>query len=289
VAKYWSLQSGLEYAYVDRLFVTANWYRIDQGLGSQNSTTVTFFHPAQESGGFRWSYFEGLRLTRYVEDQRTLEAKYLHPVFLRGFKAGAFVAREWYREENDISYGSFQATSASSAIQPNTTAWSAAGIVPGVYRMRGWTFGAAFRYQLFDWLGFYYKLGSVRRSGSYDQGGLQALSVSQAASGSGSSAVAASQAAHLLLPFAAAQATDSGLRHNLEAVFRIYCRYSITIGVLREDLSRSYGSYLGYTFGTVNNLYSQKTPTGLGIGETSTAHELNKREIYLKFGTDFFF
>ena len=278
-AKYWSLNLGLEYAYKDRLFISYNWYQIDQGLGNENSTTVTFFHPP--STDFRWSYFEGARLARYFEENRTIEAKYLHPVLFPGFKAGAYIAREFYREENDISYGSYQATTASNAIAATTTAWSVAAVVPGNYEMAGWTIGPAFRYQIFQWFGLHYKLGIIERDGSYNQGGFQTLTVSNDVTG-------ATQLEGLF-PYATGRAKDTGIRHVLEAVFCVYCRFTITVGFLKEDLSRSYESYAGYTFGTRPNLYSQKTPTGLGIGETSTSHEVSKQEIYLKLGSDFFF
>lgn len=279
IAKYWSVNTALEYVYLDRFFISANWYRIDQGLGSDNSTTVSFLHPPSDR--FRWSFFEGTRLARYIEDRRSLEFKYLRPALFRGFKVGLYLGREWYKEKNDISYGSFQATSGTSPLEPNSTAWSVAGVVPGNYQMKGWVLGPAFRYKIFSWFGLQYKLGLVDRSGSYNQGGFQTLTVTNDLTGA--------SRLEALFPFATGNAKDSGIRHELEAEFCIYCRFTITVGVLKEDLTRTYDSYAGYTFGTIPYFYSQKTALGLGIGETGNAHELTKQEIYLKFGTDFFF
>jgi hypothetical protein len=279
IAKYWSYQMGLEYVFKDRFFVSYNWYRINQGLGNSNSTTVSFFHPASDR--FRWSFFEGVRLARYVEDRRNLEFKYLHPAFLRGFKIGGFLGREWYKEENDISYGSFQANSATAPLDPNSTAWSVGGVVPGNYKMRGWNFGPAFRYKIFSWFGLQYKLAFVNRSGSFNQAGLQTMTVTNDLTGA--------QRLEALLPFASGTAKDSGLRHQLEAEFCIYCRFTITVGILKEDFTRSYSSYFGRTLGTIPYFYSEKTAAGLGIGELSKSHKLTKEELYLKFGTDFFF
>ncbi|MCR9144745.1 MAG: hypothetical protein NXI24_21075 [bacterium] len=279
IAKYWSFQTGLEFVHIDRFFISYNWYRIKQGLGNSNSTTVSFFHPANDR--FRWSFFEGVRLATYIEDRRNLEFKYLHPAFFRGFKIGGFIAREWYREENDISYGSFQASSGTAPVDPNSTAWSVGGVVPGNYDMKGWNLGLAFRYKIFHWFGMQYKLGIVDRSGSYNQGGLQTLTVSNDLTGA--------QRLEGLFPFAAGNAKDSGLRHQLEAEFCIYCRFTITVGLLREDFTRDYDSYIGRTFGTIPYFYSEKTAAGLGIGELGGGHELTKQEIYFKFGTDFFF
>ena len=147
--------------------------------------------------------------------------------------------------------------------------------------MAGWVVGPAFRYKIFDWFGLQYKLGIVSRKGGYNQGGYQIMTVSEDATG-------ATQY-HALYPFASARASDSGIRHVLEAEFCIYCRFTITVGILKEDLSRTYESYGGYTFATLPYFYSQKTPIGLGIGETANSHELRKQEIYVKFGTDIFF
>ncbi len=279
IAKYWSWQMALEYVYLDRFFISYNWYRIKQPLGSNNSTTVSFLHPPSDR--FRWSFFEGVRLAQYLEDRRSLEFKYLRPAFTRGLKIGGFIGREWYKEENDISYGSFQATSGASSFDPNSTAWSVGGVVPGDYNMKGWILGPAFRYKIFSWFGLQYTLALVDRKGSYNQAGLQTLNVTNDLTGE--------QRIEGLLPFAAGSAKDSGLRHRLEAEFCIYCRFTITVGILKEDLTRTYDSYIGRTLGTRPTFYSEKTALGLGIGELGNSHELTKQEVYVKFGTDFFF
>jgi hypothetical protein len=275
----WSLFFEADYTWKDRLTTGIKYYNINQDFRRKDPAMVDFILPPGIKN--RWSYFEGVRLTKYQEENKSLYAKYLHKMWFRGFKAGIYLSREWYDELNDISFGSYVATTLSSSVAPGTTNWSQGGIVPSRYSMTGYSIGPSFRYQLFDWLGFHYELTSVRRAGNLSMQGIRLIQQSNDITGG--------TAYSVLLPAAAGRVKDSGLRHNLEIVFRIFCRYSLHIGILKEDFERNYDSYLGKTLSSGNLPFQEKTPVGMGIGEMNKAHKLGKIDIYMKFGTSFVF
>ena len=94
-----------EYTYIDRWTFGLRYYRLEEEFDRDDPATVDFYHPPGATK--RWSYFEGVRLVKYKEQQRTMDVRYLHPVWLRGLRVGAYLAREWYEEADDISFGSF--------------------------------------------------------------------------------------------------------------------------------------------------------------------------------------
>ncbi|MCB1307155.1 MAG: hypothetical protein KDK30_03195 [Leptospiraceae bacterium] len=268
---------GIDYTFMDRFNVGYHYLHRQREFNDHSPTKITFFAPPDNR--FRWAVFESYRLKEYVESMQTLEFKYLHPVWTRGFKIGPYVAREWYREHNDSSFGSFVAPNASAPYLPNSINWSALAFTPVNYSMTGWVFGPAFRYQMFDWLGFHYRFVFVKRTGSFNLSGVQPLNREQGGT---------LTAIDLIAPVAGGNVNEEGIRHNFETVFRIYCRYGLHIGIIKEDFTRSYSNYLGYTFGS-GGYYSMKTPTLLGIGELSNSYASNTLEVYIKFSTAFFF
>lgn len=277
--KAWSFYSEFDYTLDDRYTFGLKYYGINQKYGRKDPARIDFFHPASNTK--RWSYFEGVRLTRYREENKSIYFKYLYPMFWKGFKAGIYIAQEWYDEKDDISFGSYVATSINAEVAPGTINWSQGGIVPAFYNMTGTSFGPAFRYQMYDWLGFHYKLTPVNRSGSMNMSGTRLIQQSNDFTGQ--------EALSGLFVLATATVSDSGMRHDLEAVFRFLCRYTLHIGILKEDFNRTYSGYISKTFSSGELPFQEKTPTVFGIGELSSSHKIEKLEFYMKFGTSFFF
>jgi len=274
-----SFYTQLDYTWKDRITTGLQFYRINRKFRREDPAMVDFFHP--EGSYHRWSYFEGVRLTNYREERKNLFIKYLRRMFFRGFKAGLYFSREWYTEENEISFGSYVATTVFSPVAPGTRNWSEGGVAPAIYKLSGFSFGPAFRYQMFDWLGFHSQFTPVSRSGTLTMDGIRLIEQLNDASGARNYAA--------LLPVASAKLKDSGYRFNIEGVIRLYCRYTLHLGILKENFKRSYDGYAAKTFSTGNLPFQEKTPTILGIGELSKAHPFDKIEIYLKLGSSFFF
>lgn len=266
-----------EYAYIDRYFVGFNLRWIRYQTPRESPSKAVFLSAGNST--LQPSIYEGLRLVTYKESRVNFHFTYLRPAFLAGLKLGGFIEREKYIEDNDLSLGSLTATR-SGATPPSTLIWASAAVTPARYDMSGWLLGAAARYQIFDWLGVTYRLAPFySRKGSLSMSGIQTLNET---GNTGASSFAP------MVPFAVAEVKDSGIRHNLEATMRFNCIYTFSLGILREDLKRSYSSYFGYT-ATTGRFYFAKTPTGIGLGETSSSHKLSTAEIYFRFGVLGFF
>ncbi|MCB1174908.1 MAG: hypothetical protein KDK39_15155 [Leptospiraceae bacterium] len=282
--KHWSGRLEMDYTWLDRIQGGISYYNINQEYNRNEPARIDFFHPASDIK--RWSYFEGVRLTKYNEERKNIFVRYLHPVDfddfqVQGLRIGLYASRELVDERNEISFGSYVATTNTSTIAPGTISWSQGGVVPVVYDLKGYSIGPAVRYQLFDWLGLHYRFTPVRRSGPMNMFGVR--TIQQTTDATGASVVGA------LIPFGTAEVQDSGVRHNFEAVARIYCRYTLHLGIMKEDIDRSYSFYLAKTVATDANLpFQEKTPSIFGLGEMSSSHKMEKLEVYLKFGTALF-
>lgn len=272
------LHADFQYAFRDRIFVNFEYSSLDHDYDRDDANKATFVAPANDQ--FQRTLFEGMSLVRYREIRRAVDLMYLHPVLFKGLKVGVFAGREWYYEQNDISFGSLTATGAS-ASPAGLLRWSFGAITPSEYRMSGFIWGPAIRYQLFDWLGVLYRFTPVyQRKGTMNLSGIQNLNQIPA---SGDATFAP------LVPVHYGEATDRGVRHNLEAIIRIYCRYGLHIGLLREDFKRSYQTYYGATFSPFDATgYAAKT-WGYGFGEGSQSFKISKFEIYMKMSASFFF
>ncbi|MCE9598047.1 MAG: hypothetical protein K8S54_08770 [Spirochaetia bacterium] len=268
---YVSTAVSLEYAFVDRLFLELSWFHINQKFSRNQPGKSSYIAPG--NGAYYPSLFEGLRLLRYREDRKTAELMYLHPVWKPGLKLGVLAASEKKFEKNVISMGSYS----SSRTSPETTIWSEGGSIPAEIYFSGSAFGLAARYQIFEWFGMLYKGRSFSREGRMNLVGLQ---IQDTVVGGGTTGLSP------LLPVHYATVKEKGTRHNLEGIFKLYCRYNVVVGVMKEDYKRKYGVYLGDTNLTTSNL--QKKTEGLGLGEISSSAKGSKLEIYLRFGADFF-
>ena len=194
---------------------------------------------------------------------------------------GGFVSREQYIEINDISFGSFVATTNNAAFKPATTTWSELGLVPGEYRMSSTNVGPAAHLQILPALGLEYKLAIVNRSGNFKASGVQYLNEDLNGGYTHDNAV---------WPFIYAESQDQGMRHNLELIFTFLCNYGVHLGFMHESFDRSYSIYVSETFNTAGRLLSQKTPDTLGYGEMFLGpHKIEKSEIYLKFSASLYF
>jgi hypothetical protein len=240
---------------------------------------VTFLAPGNAT--YQTAIYEGLRLLKWAERRDEVELMYLHPVSRKGVKLGGFVTRQEYTENITVSMGSLTATRASST-DGGVLTWSEGGSIPGQYRTSGWLAGPAVRYQLFEWLGLTYKLSPFRRSGDFDMSGLQVLTSQQY----NTAGQAGEQVPYFLAPVHFGSFQDKGMRHALEAALRLYCRYSVHLGLVKEDFNRSYSSYFGYTFSPTTNFHPKTQ--GLGIGEMSQSFKGSRLEVYMRFGLHFY-
>jgi hypothetical protein len=247
---------------------------MDRRFNYKDPTKVTYFHP--DGPATHWSLFEGVRILRYDEERRNVHARYMHRFFLDGLKLGLFIEGEGYREINGISFGSYIGTKSGATKKPGYTTWSAAAFANGIYNMYGATGGPAVQFQLFDYLGFHYQLTPVNRAGDFSLLGLQVVDEQI---GESSQRSYVTQAGY-------GKVKDTGVRHNIEAVLRLYCRYEIHLGYLGENIKRKYNYYIGDTMKD-GQIMSQKT-YGLGLGEMITGGRITKNEIYLRFSASVF-
>ncbi|MBX7058765.1 MAG: hypothetical protein K1X75_11930 [Leptospirales bacterium] len=264
--------TSAEYAYADRFFVGLQWRWVDYTTPRESASRVNFLVPGNTA--LQPSIYEGLRLVRYEERRSAIDFAYLYPLLTPGLKLGGFIAYERFTENNDLTLGSYTGTR-SSATPPSTITASNAAVTPARYDMRGWLIGLAARYQIFDWLGVSYRLAPLyRRSGAFSMSGFQTLS--QYSNSSGLTLLP-------IFPFAVADFKDSGVRHTLEGTIRFSCIYTFTLGVLKEDMTRTYSSYFGASLST-GGQFASKTPTFIGIGETSASFKITTLEYYMRFG-----
>lgn len=273
------LRWGADFTYRDRITVAVERHFTTQTYSTKYPSKVTFLAPGNAT--YQTAMYEGLRLIKWAERRDELEVMYLHPISSKGIKLGGFITRQEYAENIEVSMGSLIATRASST-DGGVLTWSEGGSIPATYRTSGWLAGAAVRYQLFEWLGFTYKLSPLRRSGDFNMSGYQILT-SQTYTTAGQ---LGPQTLQLLAPLHFGSFQDKGMRHVLETALRLYCRYSVHLGFVKEDFNRTYSSYFGYTFSPTTSFHPKTN--GLGIGEMSQSFRSSSLEVYLKFGLHFY-
>ncbi len=273
------LRWGADFTYRDRLSLSVERYFITQSYSQKYPAKVTFLAPG--NAVYQSAIYEGLRLLKWAERRDEVELMYLHPISSKGVKLGAFVTRQEYTENIIVSMGSLTATRASST-DGGVLTWSEGGSIPGQYRTSGWLAGPAVRYQVFEWLGFTYKLSPLRRSGDFDMSGIQVLTSQQY----NTAGQPGEQVPYFLAPVHFGSFEDKGMRHVLEAALRLYCRYSVHLGVVKEDFNRTYSSYFGYTFSPTTDFHPKTQ--GLGIGEMSQSFKSSRLEVYMRFGLHFY-
>lgn len=270
---------GADFTYRDRITVAVERHFTTQTYSTKYPSKVTFLAPGNAT--YQTAMYEGLRLIKWQERRDELEVMYLHPLSSKGIKIGGFLTRQEYTENIEVSMGSLIATRASTT-DGGVLTWSEGGSVPATYRTSGWLVGPAVRYQLFEWLGFTYKLSPLRRSGDFNMTGYQILTT-QAYTTTGQ---LGPQSFQIIAPLHFGSFQDKGMRHVLETALRLYCRYSVHLGFVKEDFNRTYSSYFGYTFSPTTNFHPKTN--GLGLGEMSQSFRSSNLEVYLKFGLHFY-
>jgi len=270
---------GADFTYRDRITVAVERHFTTQTYSTKYPSKVTFLAPGNAT--YQTAMYEGLRLIKWAERRDELEVMYLHPLSSKGIKIGGFLTRQEYTENIEVSMGSLIATRASTT-DGGVLTWSEGGSVPATYRTSGWLVGPAVRYQLFEWLGFTYKLSPLRRSGDFNMTGYQILTT-QAYTTTGQ---LGPQSFQIVAPLHFGSFQDKGMRHVLETALRLYCRYSVHLGFVKEDFNRTYSSYFGYTFSPTTNFHPKTN--GLGLGEMSQSFRSSSLEVYLKFGLHFY-
>lgn len=223
------------------------------------------------------SSFEGNRLLRFEGVSQHLRFSYTHPI-TKLFMMGPSLNFHRYTERNNISYGSFS-TSRPEATVPNKVTWSIGGDANAEYSMKGILPGIYAKFKLRDWWEIRGRLELLDRKGNFSVLGSQII---QEVFNDGSSNLTA------VLPAYGGKVRDKGTILNLETSFQ-YCRFSLDIGMIRQDVKRTYESYLGDTLGSVpRNDYSARSVL-VGISEMSNSIKHTVTEFYIMPGVSFFY
>lgn len=223
------------------------------------------------------SSFEGNRLLRFEGVSQHFRFSYTHPI-TKLFMIGPSLNFHRYTERNNISYGSFS-TSRPEATVPNKVTWSIGGDANAEYSMKGILPGIYAKFKLRDWWEIRGRLELLDRKGNFSVLGSQII---QEVFNDGSSNLTA------VLPAYGGKVRDKGTILNLETSFQ-YCRFSLDIGMIRQDVKRTYESYLGDTLGSVpRNDYSARSVL-VGISEMSNSIKHTVTEFYIMPGVSFFY
>lgn len=223
------------------------------------------------------SSFEGNRLLRFEGVSQHLRFSYTHPI-TKILMIGPSINFHRYTERNNISYGSFS-TSRPEATVPNKVTWSIGGDANAEYSMKGILPGIYAKFKLRDWWEIRGRLELLDRKGNFSVLGSQII---QEVFNDGSSNLTA------VLPAYGGKVRDKGTILNLETSFQ-YCRFSLDIGMIRQDVKRTYDSYLGDTIGSVpRNDYSARS-VFVGVSEMSNSIKHTVTEFYIMPGVSFFY
>ncbi|WP_135775944.1 hypothetical protein [Leptospira andrefontaineae] len=94
--------------------------------------------------------------------------------------------------------------------------------------------------------------------------------------------------ASVSVPAYGGKVSDKGTIFIFESSFR-YCRFSLDIGMIRQDITRSYSIYVGDTTGTVSsNEYLLRFPN-IDLGQMSHHSKQILTEVYIMPGASFFY
>lgn len=223
------------------------------------------------------SSFEGNRLLRFEGVSQHFRFSYTHPI-TKILMIGPSLNFHRYTERNNISYGSFS-TSRPEATVPNKVTWSIGGDANAEYSMKGILPGIYAKFKLRDWWEIRGRLELLDRKGNFSVLGSQII---QEVFNDGSSNLTA------VLPAYGGKVRDKGTIFNLETSFQ-YCRFSLDIGMIRQDVKRTYDSYLGDTIGSVpRNDYSARS-VFVGVSEMSNSIKHTVTEFYIMPGVSFFY
>lgn len=252
----------MSYGWKNRLDLS---WSLDKTLGSfdQNSSaSIMFITPRTDN---YWAAgFEGNRLLRFEGVSEHIRLSYTFPV-LDWLMVGPSINYHRYTEKNEVTSGSYTARRSD-----NQTTWSAGGSASAEYSMRGYLPGILIKAQLLPWWEVRSRFELVNRSGDFSMLGAQLIQIT----GQDSSV-------HFggAVPAYYGTVKDTGNLFMLESSFR-YCRFTLDIGILRQEVQRKYSLYMGDTFGGgARSDFSVRT-SGLGLGEMSGKFKHSTMELY---------
>lgn len=265
---------GVEYSWKDRLDVGYQRRRTQTEFTRDSGSSQNFFQAPTSL--YTWSLFEGLRVLKYDLTQTQVDVGYYHPITSR-VRLGPVLQYEIYDETDTITLGSYMLRSLTATTNPGLRVWSPMGDVRFHSVMRGLYPGAGLKWYAMPWLQVNYRLYMVSRKGDFT---LQGPQVMQSQTSGGAESYA------LLFPVYAGSLVEKGMKHQVEAVF-VRCRFQLAVGLLKEDVKRTYSSYAGQTIGDATDV-SLKFGT-IGLGEQSASFAGHALEIYLRLGTSLHF
>jgi hypothetical protein len=273
---------GLNSQFFDIRYGYKNKYEIqfaeDTSLGVYGRdlpASNNFISPRTDS--YWASSFEGNRLLRFEGVSQHLRFSYTHPI-TKILMVGPSVNFHRYTERNNISYGSYS-TSRPEATVPNKVTWSIGGDANAEYSMKGILPGVYAKLKLKDWWEIRGRLELLDRKGNFSVLGSQII---QEVYNDGTSNLTG------VVPAYGGKVRDKGTILNLETSFQ-YCRFSLDIGMIRQDVKRNYDTYLGDTIGNVPRTDYSSRSVGIGFSEMSTSIKHTVTEFYIMPGVSFYY
>ncbi|TGM52726.1 hypothetical protein [Leptospira adleri] len=268
-----SQHTDISYGWKNKIDLILSQDGISGKYGRENPASVNFLSP--RSDRYYASAFEGKRLINFRGISKTLRISYTHPV-LSWFMIGPSIGIHRYSERDEISFGSYSTTRETEP-NPNQITWSIGGSVNAEYTMSGILPGIFMKAKVLPWLEIRSRFELLNRKGNFSLFGSQILE-QQNANGQGTYLGA--------IPIYAGNAKDTGTIFMLEASLR-YCRFSLDIGIVRQDIKRKYNSYFGDTVGSIARADYTAGSQGIGFAELSSSYKQTVNEIYVMPGVSF--
>lgn len=270
-SQFWDIRYGYKNKFEVQLAEDTSLGVYSRDLPASNN----FISPRTET--YWASSFEGNRLLRFEGVSQHLRFSYTHP-FSKIFMIGPSINFHRYTERNNISYGSYS-TSRPEATVPNKVTWSIGGDANAEYSMKGIFPGIFTKLKLRDWWELRARVELLDRKGNFSVLGSQII---QEVFTDGSSNL------NGVVPAYGGKVRDKGTILNLESSFQ-YCRFTLDIGMIRQDVKRTYESYLGDTVGGVPRSDYSARSVYIGFSEMSTSIKHTVTEFYIMPGVSFFY
>lgn len=270
-SQYWDIRYGYKNKFEIQLAEDTTLGVYSRDLPASNN----FFSPRTDT--YWASVFEGNRLLRFEGVSQHLRFSYTHP-FSKILMIGPSINFHRYTERNNISYGSYS-TSRAEATVPNKATWSIGGDANAEYSMKGILPGIFAKFKLRDWWELRTRLELLDRKGNFSVLGSQII---QEAFSDGSSNLTG------VIPAYGGKVRDKGTILNIESSFQ-YCRFTLDIGMIRQDIKRSYETYLGDTLGGVPRSDYSSRSVYIGFSEMSASVKHTVTEFYIMPGVSFFY
>lgn len=270
-SQFWDIRYGYKNKFEIQLAEDTSLGVYSRDLPASNN----FFSPRTDT--YWASAFEGNRLLRFEGVSQHLRFSYTHP-FSKIFMIGPSINFHRYTERNNISYGSYS-TSRAEATVPNKATWSIGGDANAEYSMKGILPGIFAKLKLRDWWELRTRLELLDRKGNFSVLGSQII---QEAFSDGSSNLTG------VIPAYGGKVRDKGTILNIESSFQ-YCRFTLDIGMIRQDIKRNYETYLGDTLGGVPRSDYSSRSVYIGFSEMSASVKHTVTELYIMPGVSFFY